>query len=51
MAPEPTPDHPEHKKKVNLTYVACPAMPPPAMETVMVGRIANPLFLQGCLGR
>lgn len=23
MAPEPTPDRPEHKKKVNLTYVAC----------------------------
>jgi hypothetical protein len=26
MAPEPTPDHPEHKKKVNLAYVGYLAM-------------------------
>jgi len=26
MAPEPTPDHPEHKKKVNLAYVNLLAM-------------------------
>jgi hypothetical protein len=26
MAPEPTPDHPEHKKKVNLAYVGHSAM-------------------------
>ena len=27
MAPEPTPDHPEHKKKVNLTYVVALEIP------------------------
>jgi hypothetical protein len=27
MAPEPTSDHPEHKKKVNLTYVTYLSMP------------------------
>lgn len=44
MAPEPTADHPEHKKKVNLTYVSTSTM-----HSLLLARWPTDLVMQRCL--